>query len=87
MAWVAPTFNCSGTGACYLPIEETAMTACSSCSSSSTPTTLAQAQAKLASDESDKASPNTISSDEAEVAQFQKAQTPIGQGTVVDIVA
>jgi hypothetical protein len=65
------------------------MTACSSCScsSSSTPTTLAQAQAKLVSDEADKASPNTLSSDEAEVAQFKKAQAPAGQGAVVDIQA
>jgi hypothetical protein len=63
------------------------MTACSSCSSSNTPTTLAQAMAKLASDEADKASANTIASDEAEVTQFEKAQVPATQGTTVDITA
>jgi hypothetical protein len=62
------------------------MTACSSCSSSRTATTLAQATAILASDEADKASGNTISSDEAAVNQFKKAQTLPSQGTTVDIL-
>lgn len=62
------------------------MTACSCCSSSSIPTTLAQARAKLASDEADKADASTISSDEAAVTQFQGAQAT-GRGAVVDIVA
>jgi hypothetical protein len=60
---------------------------CCSSSSSSTPTTLAQAQAKLASDEADKASANTIASDEAAVTQLEKAQTPASQGTIIDVVA
>ena len=80
--------NHSRTEAGYPLLEESVMTAtCCSSSSSTTPTTLPQALAKLASDEADKASANTIASDQAEVTQFEKAQTPASQGTIVDVVA
>jgi hypothetical protein len=56
------------------------------CSSSSTPTTLAQAQAKLASDEAAKASARVITTDASEVTQFEKSQTPSTQATGVNII-
>jgi hypothetical protein len=56
------------------------------CSSSSTPTTLAQAQAKLASDEAAKASAQVITTDASEVTQFEKSQTPSSQTTGVNII-
>jgi hypothetical protein len=59
---------------------------CTVSSSSSIPTTLAQAQAKLASDEAAKASAQVITTDQSEVNQFEKSQAPSTQTTGVNIV-
>jgi hypothetical protein len=59
---------------------------CAISSSSSIPATLAQAQAKLASDEAAKASAQVITTDQSEVTQFEKSQTPSTQTTGVNIV-
>jgi len=60
-------------------------------SSSNTPTTLAQALAKLAADESAKASAKVITTDQSEVNQLEKSQTSSqstsAQSTGVNVIA